>query len=210
MTPWSQGAGKPMSRRGIALGTLVAVVAAAGGWGSGAMGAWGQQHRGHPTSPSSPAAIPRGGPGQAPAPSAQPHQGHGTPEGWKFTLPKGGDPARGRGAFVKFECFFCHEVKGESFPAPDPGKVGPELSFMAGLHPPEYFAEAIINPDAVIDSGRGYEAPDGSSKMPSFNEDMTVRELVDLVAYLVNLKPPAAAAPAPTPTQPASGGHGQH
>jgi len=100
---------------------------------------------------------------------------------------------------VKFECFTCHEVKGEKFPAPDPGKVGPELSAMAGAHPPEYFAEAIINPNAVIDKGRGYEATDGSSKMPSYNDDLTVQELLDLVVYLVNLQPPAGGSRAPTP-----------
>ena len=136
------------------------------------------------------------------------HQQHGTPEGWKFTLPKGGDPARGRAIFVKFECFACHEVRGEKFPAPDPGRVGPELSGMAGLHPPEYFAEAVINPNAVIEEGRGYEGPDGSSKMPIFNDDLTVRDLVDLVAYLLNLKPPAACAPAAGSPPPA--GHGGH
>jgi mono/diheme cytochrome c family protein len=138
---------------------------------------------------------------QSPGPGSQ--EAHGTPEGWKLTLPKGGDPTRGRAVFVKFECFSCHEVKGEKFPGPDPGKVGPELSAMAGAHPPEYFAEAIINPNAVIDKGRGYEAPDGSSKMPSFNDDLTIRDLVGLVAYLMKLKPPAPASRPPD-------GHGDH
>jgi cytochrome c1 len=53
-----------------------------------------------------------------------------------------------------------------------------------------YFAEAIVNPNAVIEKGKGYAAPDGSSKMPSFNDSMTVQEAVDLVAYLKSLKPP--------------------
>ncbi len=107
---------------------------------------------------------------------------------------------KGRAVFVKFECYSCHEVKGESFRPPDPGStVGPELSAMAGNHPPEFFAESIINPGAVIDKGRGYEAPDGSSKMPSFNEDMTVKDLTDLVAYLMSLKPQPE-----TPAQPAA------
>ena len=148
------------------------------------------------------------GHGTAQRPGQAGHEGHGTPEGWKFTLPKGGDPEKGREVFVKFECFACHEVKGEKFPAPDPGKVGPELSAMAAAHSPEYFAEAIINPNALIEKGRGYEAPDGSSKMPTFNDDLTVRDVVDLVAYLLNLKPPAAGAPAPGSPPPA--GHGGH
>jgi len=132
-----------------------------------------------------------------------PHGEHGTPAGWTFTWP-GGDPARGRGVFVKLECYSCHEVKGERFPAPGgAGKVGPELSMMGPLHEAEYFAEAIVNPSAVIEKGKGYEAPDGSSKMPSYNDSVAVQEVIDLVAFLRSLRPPAAA-PA------GAGGHEQH
>lgn len=131
-----------------------------------------------------------------------PHQ-HGTPPGWKFTWPKG-DPAKGREAFVKLECHSCHEVRDEKFPTPkDQKNVGPELSQMGPLHEAEYFAEAIINPGATIEKGKGYEAPDGSSKMPSYNDSVTVQEIVDLVAYLRHLRPPAG--------QPAGrGGHSTH
>ena len=101
---------------------------------------------------------------------------------------------KGREAFAKLECYSCHEVKGETFPAPtEEGKVGPELSAMGPLHDPDYFAEALINPSAVIEQGKGFQAPDGSSKMPSFNDSMTVQELIDLVAFLRGLKPPTGA-----------------
>jgi cytochrome c553 len=124
------------------------------------------------------------------APATGGHQMHGTPSGWKFTLPKG-DASRGRAAFEKFECFKCHEVQGEKFPAPtDQSNAGPELANMSAHHPPEFFAESVVNPGAVID--RAYAAPDGSSKMPSFNDSMTVQEVIDLVAYLTALKPPAS------------------
>jgi len=110
------------------------------------------------------------------------HQ-HGTPEGWKFGLPTG-DPAKGREVFAKLECYKCHEVKGETFPSTaDTENVGPELSAMAPLHDVEYFAESIVNPRKAVEKG----------KMPSFNDSMTVQELVDLVAYLKSLKPPRAA-----------------
>jgi mono/diheme cytochrome c family protein len=126
----------------------------------------------------------------APEPRAQPHGDHGTPEGWKPTWPKG-DPGRGRVVFTKLECYACHEVKGEKFRAPtDRNKVGPELSMMGPLHDAEYFVEAIVNPSALIERGKGYEAADGSSKMPSFNDSLSVQELIDLVAYLRALKPP--------------------
>ncbi len=132
-------------------------------------------------------------------PAGAPPHAHGSLEHWTFHWPEG-DAARGRAAFVKFECYRCHEVKGESFPAAAGGEgTGPELSQMGPLHPAAYFVEAIVDPSAAIEKGRGYEAADGSSKMPSFNDSMTVQELIDLVAYLRALKPPSAAA-----------GHGGH
>jgi cytochrome c1 len=77
---------------------------------------------------------------------------------------------------------------------------------MGPLHPPEYFAESIINPAAVIERGRGYAAADGSSKMPSYRESLTVQETVDLVAYLRQLRPPADSAPG----RGSQGGHTTH
>jgi hypothetical protein len=119
---------------------------------------------------------------------------HGTPKGWTFTWPKG-DPAKGRTVFQKLECYSCHEVRGERFPAPsDAGRAGPELSAMGPVHPPEFFAEAIINPGAVIERGRGYAAADGSSKMPSYGDTLTLQETIDLVAFLRQLRPPAGPA----------------
>jgi len=117
---------------------------------------------------------------------------HGTPPGWTFTLPKG-DAAEGRNLFIKMECYKCHEVKGEKFPqaAASEKGVGSELSQMAAMHPPEFFAESIINPNAVIDPDakeRGYVGPDGKSKMPDYSDLLTVKQVADLAAYLVSLK----------------------
>ena len=117
---------------------------------------------------------------------------HGTPKDWKFTLPAG-RAAEGRKIFVEAECHKCHEVTGEKFPdiVKEKGDVGPELAQMAGLHPAEYFAESIINPNAVIDHDakeKGYTGPDGKSKMPSYNDTLTITQLADLTAYLTSLK----------------------
>jgi mono/diheme cytochrome c family protein len=117
---------------------------------------------------------------------------HGMSSDWKFTLPKG-DPAEGRKILVEVECYKCHEVKGEKFPALAEGEkgVGPELSQMAGMHPPEFFAESIINPNAVIDPDAqklGYVGEDGKSKMPDYNSVLTVKQVVDLAAYIASLK----------------------
>lgn len=167
---------------GVALTVGVAVWAQMGGM---------QHPMGHGAMPQM-AATP------APAPAAEaPHGAHGQAGDWKPTWPAG-DPGRGREVFTLLECYSCHEVKGGRFPAPDqPGKVGPELSQMGPLHTLEYFFEAIINPSGTIEKGKGYEAADGSSKMPSYNDLLTVQQLIDLVAYLRALRPPAAGTPAP-------------
>ncbi len=111
------------------------------------------------------------------------------PKDWRFTLPKG-DGVKGRAVFVKYECYYCHEVRGEDFPfaAVD---YGPELSQMGPLHPLEYFAESIMNPNVVVSAQ--YRGADGKSTMPSYNEKMTVQELIDVSAYLASIKPPATA-----------------
>jgi len=124
-------------------------------------------------------------------PTHEMSRGHGTPQNWKFTMPAG-DPERGRKVFVELECYKCHEVKGETFPqVADKDKgVGPELSQMAGMHPAEYFVESIINPNAVLDPGykdKGYLGKDGKSKMPDYNDILTVKQIADLVAYLRSL-----------------------
>jgi Cu/Ag efflux protein CusF len=107
------------------------------------------------------------------------------PAGWQFTMPKG-DPAKGREVFVRYECYFCHEVRGEDF-AFAGVDYGPELSQMGPLHPLEYFAESVINPNAV--AAKQYRGPDSKSTMPDYNNRMTVQELIDLSAYLASLKP---------------------
>jgi mono/diheme cytochrome c family protein len=148
-----------------------------------------------------PAAAQVSPPGKT-SPLVPPHV-HGTPKGWHFTWPPG-DAARGREIFQKLECYSCHEVRGERFPGPsDAARLGPELSAMGPMHPPEYLAEAIINPSAVVERNHGYAAADGSSKMPSYSDALTLQETIDLVAYLKQLKPPAAATPIP-------GGHAGH
>lgn len=113
----------------------------------------------------------------------------GVPKGWRFTLPPG-DPKAGRAAYVKFECFKCHAVKGEEFPgvAKTATEVGPDMTGMGSHHPAGYFAEAIINPNAVILTEKGFTGPDGKSIMPDYSQSMTVRELIDVVAYLKSLK----------------------
>src|SRR5262245_57740914 len=67
---------------------------------------------------------------------------HGDPRGWKFSLPATGDVARGRAAFEKFECFTCHEIRGETFRGVTRrDTIGPEMSSMASHHSAAFLAE---------------------------------------------------------------------
>ena len=62
---------------------------------------------------------------------------------------------------------------------------------MAGMHPVEFFAESIMNPNAVIDPDakeKGYLEEDGKSKMSDYNDILTVKQVADLAAYLTSLK----------------------
>jgi mono/diheme cytochrome c family protein len=122
--------------------------------------------------------------------------GEVTPKGWRFGLPPGRVEA-GRQAFIDFECFKCHAVQGEKFPVPgaDQPDVGPALSGMGGMHPAEYLAETIMNPNASAAwriahhkaEKKNYLDAHGKTKMPSYNGSMTVQQLLDLVAYLKSL-----------------------
>ena len=88
------------------------------------------------------------------------------------------------------ECYACHQVSGEQFPrdSKTPRGQGPDMTGMGSHHPAEYFAESIMNPNRVIVDGDGYVGADGLSKMPSYADTITVKQLVDLVAYLQSLK----------------------
>ena len=149
----------------VALGAAVSVLA--------------QGHAGHgaakPATPSAPGAITM----------EELHRSGGTPRGWKFTLPAGGDAARGRQLFAELECYKCHAIQGAGFPpSGGDGKTGPELTGMGGHHPAEYFAEAIIAPNNVRVAGPGWLGPDGRSIMPSYVDALSVTQLLDLVAFI--------------------------
>lgn len=120
------------------------------------------------------------------------HMMGGVPARWKFTPPPG-DPAVGKALFVDYGCHTCHRVEGENFSAGGGGaQVGPDLTGMGAHHPAGYFAEAIMNPNAIVLEGPGYAGPDGRSVMPSY-DSMTVAEVADLVAYIQSLNTGEAA-----------------
>lgn len=104
-----------------------------------------------------------------------------------FRLP-GGDPQQGRAVFVANRCHTCHTVDGEDFPAP---VAEPTVPVRLGGQVPValtdgYLVTSVIYPShrlsvrvepAAVRSGQ-------LSRMGDFSEAMSVRDLIDLVAYL--------------------------
>lgn len=102
-----------------------------------------------------------------------------------FALPPG-DAARGKEAFVAIGCNACHKVQGEELPPPT---VQPPVPMLGGKRPhvptDGELVTSIINPDHDIK--RSFVIPttmDGHSRMPDFKSQMTVQQLVDVVAFL--------------------------
>lgn len=184
---WRDVLTSKLLRRGVALACGLVLASVVNGWSDETQKEGGHHHH-HLAAPETELM-------QHEQPVKQPPR-LAIPPRWRFTIPAG-DHHAGRQVFIDFECFKCHEVLNEDFPAPkvEQGNVGPALSGMGAMHPAEYFAETIIDPNASAtwrikhhkDEDKGYLGPDGKSKMPSYNDTMTVQQLIDLVAYLKSL-----------------------
>ena len=112
------------------------------------------------------------------------HESGGVPPGWIF-VPPSGNAAHGREVFVRVGCYVCHRIQGQPLPASS--GLGPDLTGVGRHHPPGYLLESILNPNAVIVQGSGYTNADGKSIMPDYREQLSVADLLDLVAYLKSL-----------------------
>ena len=116
-----------------------------------------------------------------------------------FRLPSDGSVERGRAVFVSLECHRCHQVMGDELPNPvaqPPVGValGGEVQRALG---DGYLVTSIINPShQIVRSSNGLTTVGQQSRMPMYDQ-ITVRQLTDVVAYLqskyrVHLTPPIA------------------
>ena len=106
-----------------------------------------------------------------------------------FRLPDG-DVERGKVAFVESKCSACHTVKGTDIPAPSKDYAYVRVVVLGGeVRQVKTYGElvtSIINPSHVLAPGYPKEliTKNNQSAMPNFNDTMTVRQLIDLVAFL--------------------------
>jgi mono/diheme cytochrome c family protein len=90
----------------------------------------------------------------------------------------GGDPVRGRAAFLELQCHSCHRVAEDpSLPLPKGAVQGPLLHDL-GAEAPEAVAWKIVTRTRL-----GPESLFGS-RMADATSAMSERQLADLVAYL--------------------------
>jgi mono/diheme cytochrome c family protein len=104
-----------------------------------------------------------------------------------FRLPDG-DPEFGKQAFLDLQCHACHKLPGEKLPSIS---IAAPVSVMLGgpVSRVKTYGElvtSIINPSHKLIGiyPKDEVSSGGQSFMPSMNEIMTVRQLVDIVAFL--------------------------
>ena len=104
-----------------------------------------------------------------------------------FSLPPG-DPVAGRAAFLYMHCYECHTIAGEEFPAlamrePLEVELGGKVTRVKSYGE---LVTSIINPSHKLASGYAVDvvSTGGESRMPVYNDYMTVQELIDIVMYL--------------------------
>ncbi len=107
-----------------------------------------------------------------------------------FHLPDG-DAKAGKVAFTKLGCTDCHPIKGPDQAKPPVEPPAPALGGKS-INPPTdgHLVTAIVNPSYHIKRQSGAESTRGdnkTSRMDSYVDDLTVRQLIDLVAYLHTL-----------------------
>lgn len=104
-----------------------------------------------------------------------------------FSLPEG-DPIRGKDAFLYMHCDECHTIAGEELPRAEPANR-PFVELGGTVTKVKTYGElvtAIINPSHKLAKGYPVDVVsiDGQSKMPIYNDFMTVQELIDIVTFL--------------------------
>ncbi len=105
-----------------------------------------------------------------------------------FFLPKG-NPAAGQKAFTELKCNTCHWVENNiDLKPPVAQKAGPMLGDKQANYSAGWIANSIVSPSHTIARNFDGEFEAGElSRMGDFSEVMTVRQMIDIVAYIKSL-----------------------
>ena len=104
-----------------------------------------------------------------------------------FRLPQDGNVERGKEAFAELGCASCHRMSGVELPPPSvqppvPVVLGGEVELKLS---DAYLVTALINPShQLAPYPKEQIAIGGVSRMPNYSDKMSVRQMVDTVAFL--------------------------
>ena len=99
-----------------------------------------------------------------------------------------GDAQAGREAFIALSCTSCHAVEGDSeLKEPVAAVPVPVLGPASAKRSPGKIASAIVSPSHVVSKEVASKTEGDLSPMADLTEAMTVRQLVDLVAFVRSL-----------------------
>src|SRR5512145_951760 len=113
----------------------------------------------------------------------------GPKSGAGLRLPDG-DVERGKVAFLELKCNTCHTVAGTEMPSPSKDYAYVRVVVLGGevrqVKTYGALVTSIINPSHSLAPGypKDLISKDNESAMANFNDTMTVRQLIDLVAFL--------------------------
>jgi mono/diheme cytochrome c family protein len=113
----------------------------------------------------------------------------GPKSGAGLRLPDG-DVERGKVAFLELKCNTCHTVAGTEMASPSKDYAYVRVVVLGGevrqVKTYGALVTSIINPSHSLAPGypKDLISKDNQSVMANFNDKMTVRQLIDLVAFL--------------------------
>lgn len=111
--------------------------------------------------------------------------GTSTPGGRNELALPVGDPVAGRQAFIALSCTTCHGVLGDTeLPAVVSANPGPMLGPIQARRQLGWMVTSIVSPSHEIPPEIRAEMEGTLSPMADFGDAMTVRQLIDLIAYL--------------------------
>ncbi len=113
-----------------------------------------------------------------------------------FRLPADGNAERGKQTFVQLGCASCHKVSGVELPAPTAQPVVPVL--LGGTVDKKlsdaYLVTSMIDPsNQLAPYPKEQITSGGASRMPHYADQLTVRQMVDIVTFLqvnTTVRPP--------------------
>ena len=114
---------------------------------------------------------------------------NGPKSGAGLRLPDG-DVQRGKAAFLELKCNTCHTVAKTEIPSPSQDYAYVRVVVLGGevrqVKTYGALVTSIINPSHSLAPGYPKEliAKGNESAMTNFNDTMTVRQLIDIVAFL--------------------------